>query len=99
MPDFEAEKKHVDDLWSKVPEEFQSFTFDDLIRNRIELEYFRKFLEQNYVKLVFNFDISMLPVFFFFFLEKTEIVMFPLDVYCRNDFSFCCYFFNTSYFM
>ena len=50
MTSYEAEKKHEEDLWTKVPEEFRSFTFDDLIRNRIELEFFRKFLEQNYVK-------------------------------------------------
>ena len=50
LADFEAEKKHEDDLWAKVPEEFQTMTFDHLIRNRIELEHFRKFLEQNYVK-------------------------------------------------
>jgi len=48
--DQEAEKKHEEDLWDKVPEEFRGITFDELIRNRIELEYFRKFLEQNYMK-------------------------------------------------
>ena len=50
MLEQEAEKKHEEDLWDKVPEEFRNITFDDLIRNRIELEYFRRFLEQNYVK-------------------------------------------------
>ena len=46
----DSEKKHEENLWEKVPEEFREMTFDDIIRNRIELEYFRKFLEQNYVK-------------------------------------------------
>ncbi|XP_076806464.1 regulator of G-protein signaling 22-like [Clavelina lepadiformis] len=42
--------KYEEDLWTKVPEEFRNVTFDELVRNRIELEHFRKFLEENYAK-------------------------------------------------
>lgn len=48
--EFEASEKYEEDLWEKVPEEYRGFTFDELVRNRIELEHFRKFLEENYAK-------------------------------------------------
>uniref|UniRef100_H2Z5E4 RGS domain-containing protein n=1 Tax=Ciona savignyi TaxID=51511 RepID=H2Z5E4_CIOSA len=46
----ESIEKYEEDLWLNVPEEFRNFSFDELIRNRIELEFFRKFLEENFAK-------------------------------------------------
>uniref|UniRef100_F6X153 RGS domain-containing protein n=1 Tax=Ciona intestinalis TaxID=7719 RepID=F6X153_CIOIN len=46
----ESMEKYEEDLWMKVPEDVKNYTFDELIRNRIELEFFRKFLEENYAK-------------------------------------------------
>nr|CAB3265558.1 regulator of G-protein signaling 22-like [Phallusia mammillata] len=43
-------EKYEEDLWLKVSEEFRTFTFDELVRNRIELEHFRKFLDEHFVK-------------------------------------------------
>ncbi|XP_039257978.2 regulator of G-protein signaling 22-like [Styela clava] len=45
-----GEEKYEGDLWAKVPEEYRTFSFDELVRNRLELEHFRKFLEENYAK-------------------------------------------------
>ncbi|XP_063968049.1 regulator of G-protein signaling 22-like [Lytechinus pictus] len=55
-PDFTMEgedeetKREVyyENLAEKVPVEFRDYDFDKLIRNRMEVEHFRKFLEDNY---------------------------------------------------
>uniref|UniRef100_UPI00398ED8B3 regulator of G-protein signaling 22-like n=1 Tax=Pristiophorus japonicus TaxID=55135 RepID=UPI00398ED8B3 len=33
--------------WQMVPEEFRSYTFSELLRNRLELEHFQTFLKEN----------------------------------------------------
>uniref|UniRef100_H3B5N7 Regulator of G protein signaling 22 n=1 Tax=Latimeria chalumnae TaxID=7897 RepID=H3B5N7_LATCH len=38
-------------LWDQVPEEYNKYNLNILIRNRLELEYFRNFLEENFASM------------------------------------------------
>ncbi|XP_036987014.2 regulator of G-protein signaling 22 [Artibeus jamaicensis] len=40
-PDISKETQY----WNNVPEEYRHFTFDDLLKNKLEFEHFRQFLE------------------------------------------------------
>ena len=38
-------------LLNRIPPEFQEFTLDKLVHNRLELEHFREFLSNNYASM------------------------------------------------
>ncbi|KAI2654814.1 Regulator of G-protein signaling 22 [Labeo rohita] len=46
-----AEGGRAPDLWSKVPREFRGVRLDSLLRNRVELQHFLSFLEENSASL------------------------------------------------
>lgn len=50
MDDY-ADPVYDETLINKIPEEFRDYSFEKLIHNRIELEYFRKFLADNYASM------------------------------------------------
>ncbi|XP_071965530.1 regulator of G-protein signaling 22-like [Antedon mediterranea] len=49
-PEDDATKQtaYYQSLWDKVPQEFKDYDFNKLIHNRLELEHFKQFLEENY---------------------------------------------------
>ncbi|XP_028837764.1 regulator of G-protein signaling 22 isoform X3 [Denticeps clupeoides] len=48
LPPTQAEGSREPDLWTQVPEEFRGFRLGTLLQNRLELEHFLVFLEQNF---------------------------------------------------
>ncbi|XP_073702986.1 regulator of G-protein signaling 22 [Garra rufa] len=83
-----AEGSRAPDLWSKVPREFRGVRLDSLLRNRMELQHFLSFLEENSASLELQcwLDVEQLKKSDGALLEERNISI--KDKYLNSNFLF-----------
>ncbi|KAL6058118.1 hypothetical protein STEG23_038263, partial [Scotinomys teguina] len=89
-----AEVSKQTEYWSRVPEEYKHFTFNDLLNNKLEFEHFRQFLESHSasIDLMCWIDIEQFRRILF----KDQKQRDEKSIYIKNKYLNKKYFFGPS---